>query len=247
MGSGGDTDPPVSKKIKGSDHLSKKSSASSSNVKVLFEPLQLGGVANLDELEVKTLKFQNQKLGLRLTQRLAIEEELRGRIDQLEKRQTQDDAVINVIHRYWNQLNEDMRILLQRFDAETGDEEEKNEESEATTSFLNQLATWHKEELDEKLASRVQVSQRAVGKIIQVCIFFFPAGYKVLLPTLNFLRFLFLVLSSKKNKNVFTCHKNSCQSLKLFLWCCFSIIFRLEIVKFYSFRMIIDWPLFYFY
>merc|ERR1712045_725320 len=98
--------------------------------------------------------------------------ELRGRIDQLEKRQTQDDAVINVIHRYWNQLNEDMRILLQRFDAETGDEEEK-EESEATTSFLNQLATWHKEELDEKLASRVQVSQRAVGKIIQVCGFFF--------------------------------------------------------------------------
>merc|ERR1712045_984688 len=53
-------------------------------------------------------------------------------------------------------------------DAETGDEEEKNEESEATTSFLNQLATWHKQELDEKLASRVQVSQRAVGKIIQV-------------------------------------------------------------------------------
>merc|ERR1712223_444269 len=44
----------------------------------------------------------------------------------------------------------------------------KNEESEATTSFLNQLATWHKQELDEKLASRVQVSQRAMGKIIQV-------------------------------------------------------------------------------
>ena len=61
--------------------------------------MQLGGVSNLDELEVKTLKFQNQKLGLRLTQRLAIEEELKLRIDQLEKRQTQDDAVINVIHR----------------------------------------------------------------------------------------------------------------------------------------------------
>ena len=61
--------------------------------------MQLGGVSNLDELEVKTLKFQNQKLGLRLTQRLVIEEELKLRIDQLEKRQTQDDAVINVIHR----------------------------------------------------------------------------------------------------------------------------------------------------
>lgn len=168
---------PSSKKSRGNlDFSSKKSSAAGGNnghnnavsKKVLFEPLQLGGVSNLDELEVKTLKFQNQKLGLRLTQRLAIEEELRSRIDQLEKRQTQDDAVINVIHRYWNQLNEDMRILLQRFDAETGDEEEKSEESEATTSFLTQLATWHKAELDEKLASRVQVSQRAVGKIIQV-------------------------------------------------------------------------------
>ncbi len=29
-----------------------------------------------------------------------MEEELRGRIDQLEKRQTQDDAVINVINRF---------------------------------------------------------------------------------------------------------------------------------------------------
>lgn len=173
---------PSSKKSRGNlDFAGAKSSSKSGSgnngvsKKVLFEPLQLGGVSNLDELEVKTLKFQNQKLGLRLTQRLAIEEELRSRIDQLEKRQTQDDAVINVIHRYWNQLNEDMRILLQRFDAETGDEEEKSEESEATTSFLTQLATWHKAELDEKLASRVQVSQRAVAKIIQVSFLNTPA------------------------------------------------------------------------
>ena len=70
--------------------------------------------------------------------------------------------------RYWNQLNEDIRILLLRFDAETGDESEKDNESESTKSFLAQLATWHKEELDEKLANKVQVSQRAVAKIIQV-------------------------------------------------------------------------------
>ena len=71
-------------------------------------------------------------------------------------------------YRYWNQLNEDIRILLLRFDAETGDESEKDNESESTKSFLAQLATWHKEELDEKLANKVQVSQRAVAKIIQV-------------------------------------------------------------------------------
>ena len=136
--------------------------------KIVFEPLQLGSISNLEELDIKTLQFQNRKLGQRLNQKNRVEEQLRERIDQLEKRQTQDDAVINVINRYWNQLNEDIRILLQRFDAETGDELETAGESEATTSFLTALSTWHKQELDEKLASRVQVSQRAVAKIIQV-------------------------------------------------------------------------------
>merc|ERR1719233_1248807 len=136
--------------------------------KIVFEPLQLGPITNLEELDLKTLQFQNRKLGQRLSLKNKVEEELRGRIDQLEKRQTQDDAVINVINRYWNQLNEDIRILLQRFDTECGDELEKKGESEATTSFLTALSTWHKEELDEKLSNRVQVSQRAVAKIIQV-------------------------------------------------------------------------------
>lgn len=75
--------------------------------------------------------------------------------------------MLNVVNRYWNQLNEDIRILLQRFDAETADESETKNESEATTSFLMQLSTWDKDELNDKLANRVQVSRRAVAKVIQ--------------------------------------------------------------------------------
>lgn len=98
--------------------------------------------------------------------------------------------MLNVVNRYWNQLNEDIRILLQRFDAETADESENKsiiivlgslvrwigvylyvyivlDENEATTSFLMQLSTWDKEELNDKLANRVQVSRRAVAKVIQ--------------------------------------------------------------------------------
>lgn len=75
---------------------------------------------------------------------------------------------MNAVNRYWNQFNEDIRILLQRFDAETADEQESKNESEVTTSFLAQLSTWDKKELDENLANRVQISKRAVGKIIQV-------------------------------------------------------------------------------
>lgn len=41
------------------------------------------------------------------------------------------------------------------------------DESEATTSFLMQLSSWDKEELDDKLANRVQVSKRAVSKVVQ--------------------------------------------------------------------------------
>lgn len=71
--------------------------------------------------------FTNERtifLFQRLEQRHRMEAELRQRIEQLEKRQTQDDAVLNVVNRYWNQLNEDIRVLLQRFDAETADESE---------------------------------------------------------------------------------------------------------------------------
>ncbi|KAK9512946.1 hypothetical protein O3M35_001249 [Rhynocoris fuscipes] len=135
--------------------------------KVQFEPVRIGPISTLEEMDKEVLQFQNKKLAQRLEQRNRVEAELRQRIEQLEKRQTQDDAVLNVVNRYWNQLNEDIRVLLQRFDAETADESENKNEGEATTSFLLQLSTWDKEELDEKLANRVQVSKRAVAKVIQ--------------------------------------------------------------------------------
>lgn len=72
----------------------------------------------------------------RIEQRHRTEQELRQRIEQLEKRQTQDDAVLNVVNRYWNQLNEDIRVLLQRFDAETADE------SENKSGFLYLILFW---------------------------------------------------------------------------------------------------------
>lgn len=136
--------------------------------KLGMEPeFRIGPVSSLEEMDIKVLQYQQKKLTQRLELRQRQEQELNRRIAQLEQRQTQDDAVLNVINRYWNQLNEDIRILLQRFDAETSDESESKNESEATTSFLAQLSTWDKNELDDKLANRVQVSTRAVAKIIQ--------------------------------------------------------------------------------
>ena len=85
----------------------------------------------------------------------------------MEKKQTNDEAITYVINRYWNQLNEDLRVLLLRFDAETSDETENKNENEETTSFLRQLTNWDKEEMDDNLKQRVQVSTRAVAKVLQ--------------------------------------------------------------------------------
>jgi len=50
-----------------------------------------------------------------LEQKQKTELELIQRAEQLETRQTQDDAVLNVINRYWMQVDEDVGILLRRF------------------------------------------------------------------------------------------------------------------------------------
>jgi len=53
---------------------------------------------------MKVLQFQNKKLAERIEQRRRAEEDLRRRIEQLEQRQTTDDAVLCIVNRYWNQV-----------------------------------------------------------------------------------------------------------------------------------------------
>jgi len=55
-------------------------------------------------MDIKVLQFQNRKLSERIEQRRRAEEDLRKRIEQLEQRQTTDDAVLCIVNRYWNQV-----------------------------------------------------------------------------------------------------------------------------------------------
>ena len=82
-----------------------------------------------EEMDIKVLQFQNKKLCERIDLRRRNEDELKRRIEQLEQRQATDDAVLVIVNRYWNQLDEDVRVLLQRFDAENADESEKESKS----------------------------------------------------------------------------------------------------------------------
>ncbi|KAL1482573.1 hypothetical protein MTO96_033704 [Rhipicephalus appendiculatus] len=131
------------------------SSSAPSTKKVHFEPFRIGQVSTLEEMDMKTLHWR--------------------------KRQTSDEGVLTVVNRYWNQLNEDLRVLLQRFDSEAWDESEQRNEAEATTSFLGMLLHWDREELDEKLAQRVQVSTRAVAKLLQAFDRLVQRNHKVML------------------------------------------------------------------
>lgn len=56
-------------------------------------------------MDVKVLQFQNRKLAERIEQRRRAEDELKKRIEQLEQRQTTDDAVLCIVNRYWNQVH----------------------------------------------------------------------------------------------------------------------------------------------
>ncbi|KAK3591494.1 hypothetical protein CHS0354_031601 [Potamilus streckersoni] len=133
-----------------------------------LQPLNLGAIYSLEELDLKVLQFQNKKLAERIEQRKRYEDELHKRIEQLENRQRTDDTVLMIVNRYWNQLDEDVRVLLQRFDAETADDEAENQnDSIETISFLTLLSTWDKQELEQRLGQRVEFSKRAIGKLLK--------------------------------------------------------------------------------
>ncbi len=70
----------------------------------MFAVTALSRVCLQEELDIKVLQFQNKKLAERIEQRRKAEDDLRKRIEQLEQRQTTDDAVLCIVNRYWNQV-----------------------------------------------------------------------------------------------------------------------------------------------
>ncbi|XP_066433267.1 E3 ubiquitin-protein ligase BRE1B isoform X2 [Eleutherodactylus coqui] len=86
----------------------------------LIEPIRLGGISSTEEMDMKVLQFKNKKLAERLEQRQGVEDELREKIEKLEKRQATDDATLLIVNRYWSRLDENVQLLLKRYDSEPG-------------------------------------------------------------------------------------------------------------------------------
>ncbi|KAG8543071.1 hypothetical protein GDO81_025459, partial [Engystomops pustulosus] len=71
----------------------------------LIEPIRLGGISSTEEMDMKVLQFKNKKLAERLEQRQGVEDELREKIEKLEKRQATDDATLLIVNRYWSRVS----------------------------------------------------------------------------------------------------------------------------------------------
>ncbi|XP_071945809.1 E3 ubiquitin-protein ligase BRE1A-like isoform X2 [Antedon mediterranea] len=161
-----------------------------------IEPTQIGPVSSMEELDIKVLKVQNKKLMDRLEQRQLLENELRNRIEGLQQRQRMDESLLGMVNKYWTQLDEDIKVLVQQFSMNTKinnemmeekkDEEKKEEdeaestdkidedknseemkENRATASFLAELVTCDHSEIDQLLLDRCQFSKKVVADLLK--------------------------------------------------------------------------------
>ncbi|KAM6951141.1 E3 ubiquitin-protein ligase BRE1B [Aplochiton taeniatus] len=96
----------------------KKSKKEEKTTTTLIEPIRIGGVSSTEEMDMKVIQFKNKKLCERLEQRQTMEDELREKIEKLEKRQATDDTTLLIVNRYWSQLEENVHILRQRLEPE---------------------------------------------------------------------------------------------------------------------------------
>lgn len=125
------------------------------------------------------MRIQNKNLSERLIQRQRLEAELRDKIDKLQNKKASDDNKLCIIDRYWTQLDEDLRLMLERFDSETAKETSEQGKSSKTSdnmkfssqpvrNFLSKLNDWDKSEVEDSLKERVKFTTQTVAKLITV-------------------------------------------------------------------------------
>ena len=136
------------------------------------------------------LRIQNKNLSERLLQRKNLENELRDKLEKLQNRKVADDSKLCVIDRYWTQLDEDLRTMLERFNSNLNEDGEEIHEfkesispiqinsskvnensitkpsSQPIRNFIAKLEDWDKKEIEENLKERVKFTTQTVSKLV---------------------------------------------------------------------------------
>ena len=117
-------------------------------------------------MDKKILRVQNKRLRDFLEQKQRHENELREKIQHLNNRKTSDDAKLYIFDRYWTQLDDDLRVLLERFNNSNKYEGANSSINTNVRSFLRQLNDWDKVEIEDKLKERVKFTTQSISKLI---------------------------------------------------------------------------------
>uniref|UniRef100_H2YL08 E3 ubiquitin protein ligase n=1 Tax=Ciona savignyi TaxID=51511 RepID=H2YL08_CIOSA len=140
----------------------------------ILPPVSIGPISSLEEMDLKTLKFQNKKLSERIEVRRQVERELEAQIETMQAKQTATDATLSLVNRYWDQLDENIKITLQRLGEETMEEIEENstqdEDDLKKKSFHRLLSDSEFPVIKENVAGRLDFSRKAFAKVVDVIV-----------------------------------------------------------------------------
>uniref|UniRef100_A0A8C6L530 E3 ubiquitin protein ligase n=1 Tax=Nothobranchius furzeri TaxID=105023 RepID=A0A8C6L530_NOTFU len=150
----------------------KKTKKEEKTTTTLIEPIRIAGVSSTEEMDMKVLQFKNKKLCERLEQRQAMEDELREKIEKLEKRQATDDTTLLIVNRYWTQVvmwSSSLICFVHNNLILCPDTSPPPPPlSENAKGFLTMLEQSSEEELSLHLQDRMLFSKEAIAHLVQV-------------------------------------------------------------------------------
>ncbi|XP_050426447.1 E3 ubiquitin-protein ligase Bre1-like [Adelges cooleyi] len=134
------------------------------------EPEDVKPVDLLYDVKYETLQIlqnENKALAEKLEEKNQSIAKSKSHIEQMEQRRKQSISDSNVLNRHWNLFDENMRILLQKFDHETTEAVKSGDDTDVASPYLYQLQTLDKDELDEKLTKRMDASLQSLLKVVE--------------------------------------------------------------------------------
>lgn len=135
----------------------------------IYPPVNLGPISSLEELDVKTLQFQNKKLWERIEVRRQAELELNEQIETLQAKQNATNATLSLVNRYWDQLDDNIKIILRRLQISDGEGDDNTQEDDdyKKKSFRKLLKDNEFSEIKENISGRLEFSRATICKVIE--------------------------------------------------------------------------------
>mgnify|MGYP002803978355 CR=1 FL=1 len=132
-------------------------------------PVNMGPVSTEEEMDNQVLRFQNKKLGERLEEMKVEEENLKIQMEEYKKRERDNTELLSVIHRAWNQMEEETRLLVERFEQPANEENQDLVLDDMTSiSFIKHLKQVTPAEREDELTKKISVSKDIIAKLLEL-------------------------------------------------------------------------------